>query len=162
VRGGTTPHYLPSGHLVYLNNSTLFAVPFDLGKLETSGNAVPTLDDVKVNRLTLADVSFSSNGTVVYRKGGAGALFGQSASTVQWIDAAGKRSPLMTKAGVYGLARLSPDAKRLTMEVNEQGGAENVWVYDAQRDAMTKLTFGNGNGISSSPIWTPDGRFIIF
>jgi dipeptidyl aminopeptidase/acylaminoacyl peptidase len=34
-----------------------------------------------------------------------------------------------------------------------------VWVYDAQRDTLTKLTFSGG---SINPIWTADGRFIIF
>jgi serine/threonine-protein kinase len=157
VRGGSNPHYLPSGHLVYVNKSTLFAIPFDPGKLETSGNAIPILDDLKVDPV-LADLSFSSNGTLVYRKGGVGTVSRQS--TMQWIDAAGKRSPLMTKAGAYRIARLSPDAKRLAMEVTEDGGDQNVWVYDAQRDAMTKLTFGSG--LSADPVWTPDGRFIIF
>jgi Tol biopolymer transport system component len=66
----------------------------------------------------------------------------------------------MTKAGVYGISRLSPDAKRLAMDASE-GGSADVWVYDMQRDAMTKLTFGGG--ISSNPVWTPpDGRFVIF
>jgi Tol biopolymer transport system component len=79
---------------------------------------------------------------------------------MQWIDGAGKRSPLMTKAGIYGNARLSPDAKRLAVEVTDEGGGANLWVYDAQRDYMTELTFGSG--ISIDPVWAPDGRFIIF
>jgi Tol biopolymer transport system component len=159
VRGGTSPHYLPSGHLVYVNQSTLFAIPFDPVKLETSGNApIPVLDDVWVNRTNpLQDLSFSSNGTVVYRKGGAGAVAGKS--TVQWIDAAGKPSPLLTKPGGYIDFRLSPDAKRLALEVSD-GGSNDVWVYDTQRDIMTKRT--SGSGISGNPIWTPDGRFVIF
>ena len=45
-----SPHYLPSsngtGHLVYVNKATLFAIPFDLATLETRGTAVPVLDDV--------------------------------------------------------------------------------------------------------------------
>jgi serine/threonine-protein kinase len=158
ARGGTNPHYLPSGHLVYVNKGTLFAIPFDPGKLATSGNPIPILDDVKVDPITtLSDLSFSGNGTLVYRKGGAGAVAGES--ILQWIDAAGKRSALMTKAGAYGPARLSPDAKRLAMPVAD-GGSQDVWVYDAQRDNMTKLTFGGGN--SADPVWTPDGRFVIF
>jgi len=52
-RGGTSPRYLATsngaGHLVYLNKSTLFAVPFDLDKLETRGTAFPVLDDVASN-----------------------------------------------------------------------------------------------------------------
>jgi serine/threonine-protein kinase len=156
-RRGTNPNYLPSGHLVYVNYSTLFAIPFDLGKLETNGTAIPILDDLKVNSV-VRDLSFASTGTLVYRKGGAGTVSEQS--TMQWIDAAGKRSPFMTKAGIYGNARLSPDAKRLAVEVRDEGGVTNLWVYDAQRNYMTELTFGSG--ISIDPVWTPDGRFIIF
>jgi serine/threonine-protein kinase len=158
LRGGTSPHYLPSGHLVYVNKGRLFAIPFDPDKLETSGNAIQVLDDVWVNPSnTLADLSFSSKGTVVYRKGGAGTVAGKS--TVQWIDAAGKRPPLMTRPGVYVNFRLSPDAKRLAVQVSE-GDSSEVQVYDAQRDNMTKVT--SGSGISTNPVWTPDGRFVIF
>ena len=50
ARGGTSPRYLATsngaGHLVYVNKATLFAIPFDLDKLETRGTAVPVLDDV--------------------------------------------------------------------------------------------------------------------
>jgi len=36
-RGGTFGRYLPSGHLVYINRGTLFAVPFDLDTLAVRG-----------------------------------------------------------------------------------------------------------------------------
>jgi serine/threonine-protein kinase len=80
--------------------------------------------------------------------------------TMQWIDAAGKRSPLIAKAGPYANPRLSPDGKRVALQVFE-GGSSDIGIYDPQREAMTKLTFGGG--ISENPIWSrPDGRFIIF
>ena len=41
VRGGTFGRYLPSGHLVYVNRGTLFAVPFDVDRLEVSRDACP-------------------------------------------------------------------------------------------------------------------------
>ena len=34
-----------------------------------------------------------------------------------------------------------------------------MWVYDPQRDALTRLTFG---GINESPAWSPDGRYAVF
>ena len=50
ARGGSSARYLATsngaGHLVYINKATLFAIPFDLDKLETRGTAVPVLDDV--------------------------------------------------------------------------------------------------------------------
>ena len=92
-RAGTSPRYLATsngaGYLVYLNKATLFAVPFDLDKLETHGTALPIVDDVASNGvLGTAQLSISRNGTLVYRKsaGDSGLL------TVAWLDAAGKRS----------------------------------------------------------------------
>ncbi len=56
VPGGTSARYLPtanrSGHLVYTNKETLFAVPFDLDRLEARGTAVPVLDDVAYQALS--------------------------------------------------------------------------------------------------------------
>jgi len=43
VRGGTYGRYLPSGHLVYINRGTLFAVPFDVDSLAVRGTPAPVL-----------------------------------------------------------------------------------------------------------------------
>ncbi|HEY4362905.1 MAG TPA: protein kinase [Bryobacteraceae bacterium] len=157
VRGGITPHYLPSGHLIYNNKSTLFAVPFDLDKLETRGNAVPILDDMRVHGPTSAgQYDVSRNGTLVYRKrrgGVAGNLM-----TIQWVDAAGKRDPLLVKPGVYTAPRLSPDGKRVALAI-EDGSGRNIWVYDLAHDALNRLT---SSGVNDVPVWTPDGRYIVF
>ena len=37
-RGGYHGRYLASGHLVYIHDGTLFAAPFDLGRLEVTVN----------------------------------------------------------------------------------------------------------------------------
>ncbi len=156
--GGLYGLYLPSGHLVYANKSTLFAVPFDVDQLETRGNPAPVLDDLRVNPVTgNGDVAFANNGTLVYRTGGADSASSQV--TIEWIDAAGKRSPLLAKAGAYGGARLSPDGQRVALGLTE-GGSSDIAIYDPQRDAMTKLTFGGAP--SGNPMWSSDGRFVIF
>src|SRR6202049_3267447 len=41
IRGGHTGRFLPSGHLVYYRAGALLAVPFDLARLEGTGNAPP-------------------------------------------------------------------------------------------------------------------------
>ena len=45
---GMYPRYLPSGHLVYVTKGTLFAVPFDLDRLEVRG-AATLLEEVSSN-----------------------------------------------------------------------------------------------------------------
>jgi len=164
AQGGGFARYLATssgiGHLVYVNQATLFAVPFDLAKLETRGTAVPVLDDVAhlTNRAGLFDFSSApaGHGTLVYRKasGGAGMV------TLEWVDQAGKREPLRAKPGVYtGHPALSPDGKRIAL-TDSEGGTPNVWVYDPQRDAMTRLTFGGA--MYRWPTWSPDGRYVLF
>jgi serine/threonine-protein kinase len=78
---------------------------------------------------------------------------------VQWLESDGKTRPLLPKPGNYGRPSLSPDGRRLAMEVSD-GSGRDIWVYDLGRDAMTRTTFdGNAN---NTPIWSPDGRYIVF
>ena len=66
--------------------------------------------------------------------------------------------PLLAKPGNYRRPSMSPDGQRLALEVTEGSGTD-IWVYDWQRDTMTRLTFtGNAN----APLWSPDGRYIAF
>jgi hypothetical protein len=156
VRGSTFACYLPSGHLVYVSKGTLFAIPFDLAKLETRGTAVPVLYDLSYGQFGNVDVDFAATGTLVYRRGSGG---GGLMKTIQWVDRTGKKETLLAKPGVYQNVLISPDGKRLSFVVSE-GANQDVWVYDIRRDAMTRLT--SGGGPYSLPVWSPDGRYIVF
>jgi Tol biopolymer transport system component len=155
VRGAAYGRYLPSGHLVYVNRGTLFAVPFDVDRLEVHGTPAPMLDQVGYNTAqSSAQLDFSQTGTLIYRSGGAGG----GLLTVAWLDGAGKVQPLLAKPDNYGLPSLSPDGQRLALDVTEGSGTD-IWLYDWQRDTMTRLTF---TGTAQTPLWSPDGRYIAF
>jgi hypothetical protein len=169
ARGGASPRYLATangesgraGYLVYVNGSTLFAMPFDPDKLETHGTAVPVLDDVAYSSTFGSgqfDVSSapSGHGTLVYRRASGGA---PAMTTLQSVDPTGKREPLRAKPGIYNSLSLSPDGSRVALEVNE-GVKRDIWVYDLRRDAMTRLTFGGAR--YHLPIWSPDGQYVVF
>ena len=154
-RGGTYGRFLPGGHLVYIHNGTLFAVLFDVDRLEIQGTPVPVLEEVAYNgRFGSAQFDFAGSssgpGTLLYRRGVAGAAL----VTVQWLDSAGKASPLLAKPGDYEKPRLSPGGNRLALV---SGG--DIWAYDTQREIMTRLTYGAGGDY---PVWTPDERYIAF
>jgi Tol biopolymer transport system component/tRNA A-37 threonylcarbamoyl transferase component Bud32 len=155
LRGGTFGRYLPSGHLIYVNRGTLFAVPFDLERLEVRGTPAPVLGEVGYSSTYgSAQLDFSRSGTLVYRSGTAGG--GQV--TVQWLDGTGRTQPLLAKPGLYTNPHVSPDGQRLAMLVTS-GSNTDAWTYEWQRDTMTRLTF---TGRAGQVIWSPDGRFIVF
>ena len=101
----------------------------------------------------------SRTGTLIYRRsrGDAAAM-----ATVQWVSpvggSTGKKAPLRATPGAYGHPRLSPDGRRIALVVSE-GSQSDVWVYDPQRDALTRLTFGGAN---RAPAWSPDGQYVVF
>ena len=155
ARGVGSPRYLPSGHLVYTKKATMFAVPFDLERMEARGTAVQVLDDVAYDAISFgAQYDVSRTGTLVYRQHVA------SSATVQWLDVTGKQEPLLARPGAYvGVPRVSPDGKRIAIAIQE-GSNQDIWVYEPQRDAMTRLT--SGGGLFTNPIWTRDGRHVVY
>jgi Tol biopolymer transport system component len=162
VHGGAFPRYVASGgssrsgHLLYTFQGTLMAIPFDVDKLETHGTAVPVLNDVRgVAQDVAGKFDVSQTGILVYQKGVGGA---PTLTTVQWLDSTGKLEPLLATPGIYLYPRLSPDGKRLVSTARE-GGSQSVQVYEWQNDRTTKLT---GAGIAYNPIWSPDGRYVVF
>jgi serine/threonine protein kinase/Tol biopolymer transport system component len=155
VRGGTFGRYLPSGHLVYVSRGTLFAVPFNVDRLEVEGTPTSVLEHVAYAPAN-GSAQFASSsvpggpGAGVYRSGGplADELF-----TVNWLDSSGNVKPLLAKSGGYIFPSLSPDGQRLAIMIDG-----DIWIYEWRRDVMTRLSFDGAR----SPVWTPDGRAIIF
>jgi serine/threonine protein kinase/Tol biopolymer transport system component len=158
ARGGTGARYLPSGHLIYTNASTMFAVPFDLNARETRGTAVPVLNDIAYDpSANLPQYDISADGTLVYR---ATASRGPNTARITWLDATGKREALPGPPAEYpSLPRLSPDGKRLAATVRE-GTNQDIWIYDTERDQRTRLTFGTET--FASPVWSRDGKYVVF
>jgi eukaryotic-like serine/threonine-protein kinase len=155
VQGASFGRYLRSGHLVYVHDATLFAVPFNLTRLEVSGQPAPVLEGVMSTTTTgVAQISVSDTGTLAYIPGSA---MGRNVS-VYSMDNNGKFQPLLETPGGYLHPRFSPDGKHLALEVRE-GGKSDIWVFDLQRQTLTRVTF---NGGAAFPAWTPDGKRITY
>jgi serine/threonine-protein kinase len=154
-RGGYYGRYLPSGHLVYVHQGTLFGVKFDLSKLEAQGGPVPILQDVAANPATGGgqfDFSWGpfGHGTFVYAAGKSAAQSWQ----VGWLDSAGKTQPLISTPGPYTGPRASPDGRKLAFE-----NRGDIFLYDVDRDTTSRLTFTGSGGV---PVWAPDSKHLVF
>ena len=156
ARGAFYARYLASGHLVYIHDGTLFAVPFDLDRLETRGEPVPAVEGVlSILGTAGAQYSVSDDGTLVY-------VFGRTADAsrpVFWMDQAGVTTPLRAVGTDWYSPRFSPDGQKLAMQIRDATQAD-IWIYEWARDTLMKFTFDPAS--DAFPVWTPDGKRIVF
>jgi len=154
VRGGTYGRYLGNGHLIYVNQGTLFAVRFNLERMEVApGTPTPLLDDVLYSfTFGFAHLDVSRTGTLLYRKSTS-----RGQSVVDWIDPSGRIEPLLATPGQYVFPTLSRDGRRLALAVTE-GGRANVGIYERQADVLTRVSTIPGDFV---PLWSPDGRVLM-
>src|SRR5262249_28041036 len=75
-----------------------------------------------------------------------------------WVDRHGETQRLDFPSEAYTELRLSPDGKRLAVDVSRERSTD-IWIYDFGRETPTYLTSG---GFNSRPVWTPDGERVIF
>ena len=144
--------YLSDGYLLYVNQGTLFAVPFDRQRLAVQGTGVPVLEE-RVAYSTIfgnAKLDVAPNGTLIYRR--------SPALVASWLDRGGQIEPLLTKPGAYTFPRLSPDGQRLAINVTDSGVLRTE-IYDLRRpETPTRLPFAPG---SMSTVWHPDGFLVL-
>jgi serine/threonine-protein kinase len=155
LRTGLFPRYAGSGHLIYQQGASLMAVPFDSQRLAITGAAVPVVEGVLYSSVAGdPHYSFSSTGSLVYVPGSVRA----AQLKLVWVDRKGTEQPIAAPAHNYVLPKVSPDGHRVVAGIEEGDG--QIWVYDLGRDTLTRLTFERGANID--PVWTPDGKRIVF
>jgi Tol biopolymer transport system component len=162
VAGGDSAHYLPgaagpsaSGHLLYGRTDNLFAIPWQPSVTDLSGAVPITLPEhprLENEGASVYDVTAA--GTLVYVPGGPGRYL----QRVVWVDRSGRTEPLPLPERDFGSVVLSPDGRRAAVQVSE--GTIGIWLYDFERHTFTP--FATGPGSSQAPLWTPDGRRILY
>jgi serine/threonine-protein kinase len=150
---GTTPKYLPTGHIVYGSGGTILAAPFDISRAEITGVPTPVVTGVasRSNRLMgeYAFYAVSSSGHLAYVPGGISIQ-----RRLVWVDRYGRESPLRTEAGPYEYPAVSPDGSRIAYTRHDSD--HDSWLYHLERLTETRLTNEGGSG----NVWTPDGQRI--
>ena len=156
IDGGTFARYVPTGQLVYVRGGSLYSVPFDASSLRLTGP--PSLlfpGGMMLEESGTASYGFSSNGMLVYVPGGPAP---HSSNVVEWAYPNGRAKSLIQTPGPYYEIAISTTYDRLALTM--YAANNDVWVYDINRNTKQRLTFGGGN--HSSPLWTPDGKRIVY
>ena len=152
LKGGTHPHYLASGHLLFTHAGAVWVAPFDAKQLKTTGPPSRALEAVVASADGAAQFAVSRSGTVVYVPAGTG----DTGRRIVTVDGANE-TPLAAPPRAYVAPRVSPNGQRVVVAVSDE--AEHLWVYDLAAGASKQLTFAAAN---RTPIWTPDGNRVTF
>jgi serine/threonine-protein kinase len=160
IRGGADARYLPNGDIVYAVGGALFAVPFNIRKLEIEG--APTSVVSGVSRATagqtgIAQFSVSSTGSLAYLPGPASLAGG---GELVLLDRNGNVQPLKFSPKQFQTPRFNPtNGQQLAVGIDDAAGT-NIWLYDLSGvHAPHQLTIGGRNRF---PAWTRDGTRIAF
>ena len=155
VKGGLSPRYVSSGHLLYATLTGIHAMPFDLDRLEVRGDPIEVQPGVVNKESGAADFAVSATGTLVYLPGEPH----ETAETLAWRETDGRETPVRLSPLPYvSSACLAgrPTCGR-ARRAHERAKSRGSSIWSARRRS------------DWSPIWTsshrsgiPTGREIVF
>ena len=151
-----------SGHLAFVRNGVMLAMPFDVRTLQVSGTAVPLVDGIfeSVSQGS-AKLAVANTGTIAYVP----AQAQQLAVAMVWVDRHGAVEPVPALHQTYETPRLSPDGQRVAVAVNNavSTGDRDIWLYDISRATLSRFTTGTtAQAQAETPAWTPDGTHVTY
>ena len=152
---GTSPRYASTGHLVFARDSSLWAVAFDAGRLEITGEPTPIVENVQLNMPGgWTHYALSGDGTLVYLPSDRV----ETARSLVLVDREGQEESLPgVDAGDYRDVSWSPDGTRLVLTRD----LANLWTYDLTRGVLSQLTTAT-DVVNENPVWTPGGERVVY
>jgi serine/threonine-protein kinase len=155
VEGAGASRYVTTGHIVYGAEGRLLAAPFDLTTLAITGDSALVLEGLVPPESGATPFDVADNGTLAYVSG---APLGNR--ILAFVGRNGRISPLDLPPKPYLSPRLSPDQRRIAVQVDEPNGRSSIWIYDLSGDVQIKELTQDGNSVR--PEWTRDSGRITF
>jgi serine/threonine-protein kinase len=149
-------------YLVFVREGIMMAAPFDEKSLRLTRPAVAVLDGImqahrSVNPVIstgAAQYAVSNSGHLVYASGG---VHPEPLGIPTWFDRQGNATRLSIGERSIGAPRLSPDDSKAVFHAFGRDGG--LFVYDFHLGTLSQIPF---DGRPWYPVWTPDGRRLVF
>jgi Tol biopolymer transport system component len=167
--------YVPSGHVIFADGSTLWAAPFspDSAAMGERFRIVDQVLRAPSGASDTAHYAVSANGALVHlgvgaedpaatAAGGGGfvMLGAPQQFSLVWVDRMGNEEPIDVRRDRYASVRLSPDGNRAAVVIGGNpiaGEPRDIWILDLRTNDISRLT---SDGQSDAPIWLDNDRII--
>jgi serine/threonine-protein kinase len=164
IRGGTSPRYVESGHLLFSRQGIIYAVLFDPDRLEVTGEPRAVTTGVMSNGAGVGaglgngatQLSVAANGTAAFLPGTASS---ESALALVVVDRDGRTVYEYGEKRTFRDPRFSPDGRRIAVRMSD-GKTEHIYVLDLARDTLSRMTFEGA--LAGLPVWSSDGSQIAY
>jgi serine/threonine protein kinase len=150
LQDAQAPVYASSGHLLFVRDDVLMAVPFDAETGTITGNEVPLADRVRTDGYGIPQLGLAQNGTLAYVE----PVSDAGATALMWVTREGVTDVLDGPTRRFTGPRVSPDGRSAVVTVVEEG----IQLLDLGRGTTTSVTADR----AGAPVWTPDGAHIVF
>jgi len=141
------------GYLLWLRGGSLVAQEFETGTLRLTGEPHVVANPVaRISSLGQMQAAVSPSGVLLYSSA-------NTASQLTWLDRAGRPLGTLGEPGEYTTFQLSKDEHSVAASRDRAGGSD-LWLMQAERAITSRFTFGSN--VNFYPVWSPDGRTIVF
>jgi len=148
--------YAEPGYLLWWRDGNLRAQRFDADRLELAGESTAVIPDVRFNpNLGRMAVTVSDTGRLVYQRGG-----DAGSDQLVLVDRRGEDVGRVTEPGSYYGPRMSPDGRWVVADVSDASNRGDLWLFDLERGAGTRLTFAAED--ETRPRWSPAGDRVAY
>ena len=154
IDSGFGGRYVETGHILYLEGTSLWAVPFNLDGLEVTGGATQLIESVPLSYWAGTPyMGIADTGNIAVP---ALALLQQRNGELSWVRGDGDVEPL--DVSLADNPRLSRDGTKVVAEVRDVSSTR-IFVHEIDRSSWTELT---PESSGAAPVWSPDGRWIYY
>jgi serine/threonine-protein kinase len=151
---GVSPFVVGGNVLVFMDDSTLFAAPFDAAAARLRAEPRVVLTGVRREAMnTGGQFAYVANGTFVWAAGGDASI-----SRFVWVEQGGRlRDTLKVPATRVSSFALSADGRRLAYSSNLPGGKSIIRVFDQARGVIDSAVFAKTLDVIN---WAADDELV--
>jgi serine/threonine protein kinase len=153
---GNGAYLVPSQHIAFERDGSLWVAPFDAVRLKLAGPPTSVIEGLNVGWFWSPIIAIGADGSLAYATG---SPLPNQQGTLVWVDRTGREEQVRVPARAWWWPQISPDGKRLGFHDHDSGNMD-AWIYELDDGPLMRVTYDPFP--DGTPVWSPDGTRVAF